>query len=381
MRNPSKILLRLGKNLLLIILISVFITRCQDQDQAERQRTAGKIDFELSWVELGDSEGEIDKKSDSAVVEAAEFSPDEKFIVSGSALGKEMIIWDAKKGDKIFEKKFSHKIETVCFSPDNKFILTGGEFNYLSVFETDSRTQFKRLDLPSGIEGLRYSRDGEQLALGREDGLVMLVDPDDFSIKDSLLHGFHGNSPDYSDSNYRADVNSLDFSPDNRYLVTGGLDGNIKIWYLPDKKLIKTIKAHNSSIKSLRINNKGNCIATASSGIPGEGDNSIKMWDFKSGDLLHELSSPYGIEAVEFTPTGEFLLGGALEVPGNIPEKTPVGFIYVYYIPDDFLSDPIRLVSKEPVILSEYFNFNPSGSRMVSGHEDGSLRVWNIMYK
>ncbi|MFW5645479.1 MAG: WD40 repeat domain-containing protein, partial [Bacteroidota bacterium] len=308
-------------------------------------------------------------------------SPDGKFIVSGSALGKEMIVWDAKKGNKIFEHKFTHKLETVCFSPDNKYILAGGEFNYLSVFETDSWTQFMKNDFPSGIEGMRYSRDGELLALGREDGIILLIDTKNFSVKDSLLHGYHGNSPDYSDDSYRADVNSLDFSPDNRYLVTGGLDGDIKIWYLPERKLIKTINAHNSSIKSLRINNKGNCIASASSGDPGKGDNSIKIWDFTTGNLLHELSSPYGMEAVEFTPSGEFLLGSAREVLRNNPENSPVGFIYVYYIPDDFQIDPIRLVSKEPAILSEYFNFNQSGSAMVTGHEDGSLRVWNVIYK
>ncbi|MFW5656381.1 MAG: WD40 repeat domain-containing protein [Bacteroidota bacterium] len=359
----------------------IVIMRCQEHQHPEQQRKAIGIDLEQQWVQLADSKGEINEYSDSAVVESAEFSPDEKYIATGSALGKELIVWDVETHEILYQKRFKEKLEIVCFSPDNEYLLAGGEFNFLYILKTGNWKQHMAIDLPSGIEGMSLSNNGEILALGREDGVIMLLNTEDFTEIDSLIHGFHGKSPEYNNPDYRADVNSLDFTPDDEYLVSGGLDGDIKIWFLPERKLIKTIQAHQSSIKSVRINIKGNCIASASSGLPHSGDNSIKIWDFKSGDLLHKLSSPYGMEAVEFNPSGEFLLGGALEVINKTNKPSPKGQIYIYYIPDDFLTEPIRLVHKEPVYLSEYFDFNASGTRLVSGHEDGSVRLWKVKYK
>ncbi len=379
-RKKSKYL-RAIKNFSLILIFLFFIIRCQDNSTAETGIKYNRVEFELTWTGLGDSRGQIDLASDSAVVEAAEFSKDEKFIVSGSSWGKEVIVWEAESHEKVFEVRFDNKIEVVTFSPDNNYLLAGGEFKSLYIWNVKDWSLYKKIPLPAGVEGMSYSDDGKILALGREDGVVLLVDTDEFSIKDSVVHGFEGEKSLLNIPETRADVNSLDFTPDGEYLVSGGLDGVIKIWHLPGLQLIKTIKAHESSIKSLRINNKGNCIATASSGEPYKGDNSIKIWDFQSGSMLHQLTSPLGMEAVEFSPCGYFLLGGAREIKKGDPDSIPVGFIYVYYIPDDFLSDPIRLVHQQPVPQSDYFHFNRNGTLLVSGHEDGSVRSWKVNYK
>lgn len=373
--------IRFLKNLLLILLVVFIISRCQLKQNGEVNRTASWIVLEEKWGALADSKGEMNMQTDSAVVESAEFSPNEKYIATGSNLGKELIVWDAKTGDKLFEEKYPEKLEIVLFSPDGKLLLAGGEFQFLKIYTVGSWTEHKKVIIPSGIEGMAFSNDGEILALGREDGIIQLLDPELFEVSDSLIHGIHGVNNIGDDPHFRADVNSIDFSPDDRYLVSGGFDGDIKIWYLPKRRLIQTIRAHESSIKSVRINNKGNCIASASSGIPYEGDNSIKIWDFNSGNLLHQLTSPMGMEAVEFTPSGEFLLGGAREFHENRKDTSLQGYIYVYYIPTNFLNEPISLVKKEPVFLSEYFDFNIDGSQMVSGHQDGSVRVWDVIYK
>ena len=368
------------KNLFFIAIFLIVIIRCQNHSQPE-QRRAFIIDLEQQWIQLADSKGKINEYCDSAVVESVEFSPDEKYIATGSALGKELIVWDIEKFDILYRKQFEEKLEIVCFSPDNKYVLAGGEFNFLFIVEIGNWKNHKKIDFPSGIEGMSLSNNGKILALGREDGMIMLLDAVNFSIKDSLIHGFHGSISNNDSTGYRADVNSLDFSSDDEYLISGGLDGNIKIWHVSQRKLVKTIQAHQSSIKSVRINKNGNCIASASSGLFEEGDNSIKIWDFETGDLLHKLTSPYGMEAVEFNPNGEFLLGGALEVTNDTENPQLKGQIYIYCIPDDFLTEPIRLVRKVPVYLSEYFDFNASGTRLVSGHEDGSVRLWKVNYK
>ncbi len=368
--------------LIIFAIIGVSLWSCNDSKTQGKRRNATRIDLELIWTGMGDRGGIIDVKTDSAIVEAAEFSPDGKIIATGSRNGRQLIIWNVKNEQKLFEQIYDNTIESLCFSSDGNFLYVGGEFNYLSVRNTKDWSLHENIPLPSGIEGMHVSNDGKILALGREDGMVSYMELTNHTIIDSLLHGMHGAPPKYGEAGYRADVNSLDFTPDDNYLITGGFDGEIKIWDISAGKVVKKIKGHEGSIKMLRMSNNGTCFASASSGIPYEGDNSIKIWDFKTGDLLHELTSPIGSEAVEFTPCGEFLLGGTQEMDNhNTDIASAQGQIYVYSIPDDFMTQPISLVHKEQVMLSEYFCFNKDGSLLVSGHNDGTVRLWKVLYR
>ena len=232
-----------------IVLPGLLLLQCKDTSETRKKRNATRLDFELIWTELGDKMGKVNVKSDSAVVEVAEFSPDGQVIATGSRKGRQLIIWSVKDGHKIAEHSYENTIESLYFSPDGKLLYIGGEFNYLSIRNTSDWTIYKNVQLPSGIEGMNISNNGKLLALGREDGVISLMKLETLTVIDSLLHGFHGAPPDYGNPDYRADVNSLDFTPDDKYLVSGGYDGDIKIWHLSSNHLEKSLHAHKGSIK------------------------------------------------------------------------------------------------------------------------------------
>lgn len=338
---------------------------------------SGRIAFEPVWTNLGDEEGALDMEMGRAAVESAEFSFDEKFIVSSARMGKNLKVWNAESGEVIFEHVCPGEMKIAIFSPDNKYLLAGGEFNQILIWRVADWNLIKTIEFEGSVETMRFSNNRKLLAVGDEAGLITLINSHDFNKLKSIYQ-----RENESDVNIipRADINTLVFSPEDDYLITGGIDGKIKIWFVPDLKLIKTLDAGTSSIKSVRISQKGNCIASASSASQWGNENAITLWDFKSGDLLHTLTFPAGMEAVEFSPEGNYLFcGGGGRIEGSY--KTQEGYIYVYYIPEDFLTEPIKQVHREDVFRSEYLNINKSGTRMVSAHEDGTVRLWNIIYK
>jgi WD40 repeat protein len=334
-----------------------------------------RINLEPEWIALGDKFGAVDSENGSAAVEIAVFSPDKNFIASGSRLGKSLNVWNTK-GELVFEKDCNGYVSAMDFSPDGEFLVVAGKFNQLLVFETSNWNLIHEIDLISQIECVDFSNNGDLLALGRFDGYVSFIETRNFSFTDSLLHGNNGEIAKIKET--RGDVNSLDFSDDGQYLITGGFDGNIKIWFLPEMKLIKSIKAHDNSIKSVRINKKGNCIASASAGVEYTSDNSIKLWDFNTGELLHKLEFQMGMEAVEFSPEGHYLVGGGQEGKTDSLGVECKGHIYFYNIPDNLLTEPVKQIHKEPVFRTEFLSFDKNGDELLSSHEDGTVRLWKI---
>jgi hypothetical protein len=59
-------------------------------------------------------------------------------------------------------------------------------------------------------------------------------------------------------------------------------------------------------------------------------ENAIKMWDFKSGDLMHTLTFPAGMEAVEFS-SEEITFFAEVEVKLKIQEITRRIYLCLLY--------------------------------------------------
>ena len=74
-------------------------------------------------------------------------------------------------------------------------------------------------------------------------------------------------------------INAIEYSQDDRYIVTAGRDTKIKIWNSQNGNLIYSIDAHNDIIQALNFSSDGNKIITASS------DSTLKIWDIKTGLL------------------------------------------------------------------------------------------------
>lgn len=70
------------------------------------------------------------------------------------------------------------------------------------------------------------------------------------------------------------------FSPDGKFLLTGGKDAHLNIWQVGHYDKIKSIPAHDWAIYDIAYSPNSNLFATASR------DKTLKIWDSKTFQLL-----------------------------------------------------------------------------------------------
>jgi len=128
-------------------------------------------------------------------------------------------------------------------------------------------------------------------------------------------------------------ANAVAFSPDNRWLASGGKDNVIKIWDLANGNVLQTLYGHTSNVNALAVSPDGTLLASGSGDINdqrdlgaftlggvvgGAEDNTVRIWSVQTGLQLrvlrgHEL--PVG--ALAFSNDGRSLTsvgGDAIKV-------------------------------------------------------------------
>jgi WD40 repeat protein len=96
---------------------------------------------------------------------------------------------------------------------------------------------------------------------------------------------------------------SLAFSPDERMIATGHVEGVIRMWNRHDGSLIQKIKGNISSIHSLQFTSDGRHI------ISGGRDKSIRIFSATDGSEVARVESDRSIGGtVRLTPDGRRLI-------------------------------------------------------------------------
>jgi hypothetical protein len=159
-------------------------------------------------------------------------------------------------------------------------------------------------------------------------------------------------------------INSISLSKDNKYLVTGGEDGLIKIWDLatglesPNLPLIQTIKAHNNAVLAVELSPNYQQIGS------GSWDKTIKLWDVQTGQLLKTLiGHEQLVDAIAFSPDGKILASGSKD-----------SSIKLWNLETGELIRTLK--GHELSVLS--LAISPDGETLASGSADGTIALWKL---
>jgi WD40 repeat protein len=178
-----------------------------------------------------------------------------------------------------------------------------------------------------------------------------------------------------------SDVNSVAFSPGGKYIVSGGEDCTLKLWEVGSGRLIRTFEGHESRVYSVAFSPDGKYV------VSGSGDKTLKLWEAGSGRLVLFIKHKHSVNSVAFSPDGKYIVSGSdndwedeeknLKLWEAGSGRLVCTYTYKEFVGYVDVDENIDFRLEEQSLKSIFsVAFSPDGKRIISGGEDGTLKLW-----
>jgi hypothetical protein len=209
------------------------------------------------------------KAAHLSIVESLAYSPDGKYIASGSF--QEVNLWDAQTGAlKLRIPGFADRVVALAFSGNGKLLATGGgpptEDGEIKVFEVPAGKLVVAIKNGHSdqVFGVCFSPDATKLATCAADKFVKV-----FEIPSGkFLKSFEGHTHHVLDVGWKSD---------GKVLASGGADNAIKVWDYEKGEQLRTMTGHGKQVTRLLF------LGTTSQIVTCSGDQSVKYWNVDNG--------------------------------------------------------------------------------------------------
>jgi WD40 repeat protein len=359
--------------------------------------------------------------SSSVDVMSVAFSPDGRTVLSGSD-DKMLRLWDVASSRLLMTfAGHQERVTSVAFSPDGRSVLSGSNDDTLKLWDVASGRLLSTFTPPgrSSVNSVAFSPDGASVVSAQDDTTVRLWDV----ATGRLVKTFTGLP-------VQVGADSVAFSPDGRTVVagSGGSDyGRLMMWDVasgevssfPPVALFAAGAApgvgHRREVKAAAFSPDGRTVLSAGA------DATLRLWDVASGRLMR--AGPSAVNCIAFSPDGRTVLSGTsdgmLELwdattgrqfkiltpsrdPGDHAPMNSVAFSpdgrtvlsaesnllqlwdlasgeLLRTIVDHELNGQVRLPYSAGVhIYVKSVTFSPDGQTVLSGSQDGMLRLWDV---
>ena len=229
-------------------------------------------------------------------INAIAFSPDGKTLASATT--DQIWLWDtATKQLKEILEGHTDFVTTVVFSPDGKTIASASWDWTFRLWDASTGKLRKTFgEYSSSANTVAFSPNGETLASASR-GLIHL-----WHTKGTLLRLWYARTGEHIENfiphiDY---VRIVVFSPDGKFLASGGYDSRLRLWEANTENHIATLRGGGPAVA---FSPDGKLIASEYGGIEA-----IGVWEVKTGELHHVFGRYYSpLTCMAFSPNGKTL--------------------------------------------------------------------------
>jgi WD40 repeat protein/serine/threonine protein kinase len=202
----------------------------------------------------------------------------------------------------------------------------------------------------AGVRAVCWSPDGKWLTTGGKDGTVKVWE----AASGRELRTLRGHADG---------VTSVSWSPDGKWLATGSYDGTAKVWDAAGGREPLTLKGHTDNVKSVSWSPDGKRLATASA------DGTAKLWDAADGRQLltfkghtNQGQHHHAVQSVSWSPNGKLLATGGWGTAMLWDTTTS--------------RKPLRVLSGHTNLVTAV-SWSPDGKWLATGSWDGTAKLWD----
>lgn len=295
-------------------------------------------------------------------IRAVAFAQDGRWLATAGDDGV-VRTWDAKTGKPLDEIEGHQAAVALLISGPNDALVSVSEDKSTVVWDADPAWQYAGVLGPSAenpldrspsplvdrVLTLAFSPDGKYLATGGGDpsrsGELMLWDVATRTFAKSFADA-------HSDT-----VFSVEFSRDGKWLLSGAADKFVKVHDVETTKLVRSFEGHTSHV--LGVTFKADTSRIASAGA----DNAIKIWTVETGEQ-HRTIQNYSkqVTSIQFMGVSDNIVSGSGDKTVKFHRANDGGNYRGFGGATDFVYS-VSALRDESVVIA--------------GGEDGVLRVWN----
>ncbi|MCL5036635.1 MAG: WD40 repeat domain-containing protein [Chloroflexi bacterium] len=236
-------------------------------------------------------------------VSGVAFTPDSKLLITCGWDGTAKI-WDIGSG-RLLKILKGHKGDVTGVAASEKYVVTSGEDMTARLWKYNGARIETFHDNKAPVMSAAVSPDGALLASGDASGTVILRSV----AGNHVLKELHISIPE-SDTNLIEnslalnEIWALRFSPNGGLLAAACGDGTVRLWKMPGGEEAGMLRIHKSGAKSVVFIEGGRYLAS------GSEDDTIVIWDIKSGKPVKRLNAGQGMIRAIAAAGGNMIFSG-----------------------------------------------------------------------
>jgi len=324
------------------------------------------------------------------------FSPDGRYALSGS-WDKTLRLWEVATGREVrrFEGHTDY-VYSVAFSPDGRYALSGSADDTVRLWEVKyppfcpgGAHPFPLLTRARAVEQLSAERRRLAELLGQaqtemarrafRQAYCLLRQAQELPdcVRDqqtlSLLTqlgqiglgrrvGLRNGWLARCFEGHTHWMNSVAFSPDGRYALSGSVDKTLRLWGVTSGQEVRRFEGHTDDVNSVAFSSDGR-YALSGSGSVLDIDNTLRLWDVATGREVRRFEGhTKEVNSIAFSPDGRYALSGSADDTLRLWDAATGREVRRF----EGHTDDVLSVA-----------FSPDGRYALSGSADDTLRLWD----